>query len=115
MTGVQTCALPISLAVTSGKRSSATPELPTIAEEGYPGYEAIPWWGVLLPAATPKPLVARINADIVTALKAQDVRERFAAQGVDAVGSSPAEFAAYINSEIARWSKVVKAAGIKPE
>ena len=104
-----------ALAVTSGKRSPATPELPTIAEEGFPGYEAIPWWGVLLPAATPKPLVARINADIVTALKAQDVRERFAAQGVDAVGSSPAEFAAYINSEIARWSKVVKAAGIKPE
>jgi tripartite-type tricarboxylate transporter receptor subunit TctC len=104
-----------ALAVTSAKRSPATPELPTIAEEGYPGYEAIPWWGVLLPAATPKSLVARINADIVTALKAQEVRERFAAQGVDAVGSSPAEFAAYINAEIARWSKVVKAAGIKPE
>ena len=103
------------IAVTSAKRSPATPELPTIAESGYEGYEAIPWWGVLLPAATPEPLVARINTDLVRALQAPEVRERFAAQGLDAVGSTPVEFATYLNSEILRWAKVVKAAGIKPE
>jgi tripartite-type tricarboxylate transporter receptor subunit TctC len=103
------------IAVTSARRSPATPELPTIAEAGYAGYEAIPWWGILLPAATPKPLVARINRDVVRALQAPEVRERFAAQGLDPVGNTPAEFAGYLNSEIARWAKVVKAAGIKPE
>ncbi len=103
------------IAVTSAKRSATTPEYPTIAEEGYPGYEAIPWWGILLPAATPKALVARINTDVLRALQAPDVKERFAAQGVDPIGSTPEEFAAFLKSEVARWAKVVKAAGIKPE
>ncbi len=103
------------IAVTGAKRSATTPELPTIAEAGYPAYAAIPWWGILLPAATPKPLVAHIHTDIVRALQAPDVRERFSAQGLDVVGSTPDEFAAHIKAEIARWGKVVKAAGIKPE
>lgn len=103
------------VAVTSAIRSPATPELPTIAEEGYPAYEAIPWWGLLLPAATPKPLVARINADVLRALQATDVRERFNAQGLDTIGSTPAQFATHLDAEITRWAKVIKVAGIKPE
>ena len=103
------------IAVTSLKRAASTPELPTIAEAGYPGYEAIPWWGVLLPAATPKPLVTRINADIIRALQAPEVKERFDAQGLEIIGSSPEQFAAHLKAEIARWSKVVKAAGVRPD
>ena len=103
------------IAVTSLKRAASTPELPTIAEAGYPGYEAIPWWGVLLPAATPKPLVTRINADIIRALQAPEVKERFDAQGLEIIGSSPEQFAAHLKAEIARWPKVVKAAGVRPD
>jgi tripartite-type tricarboxylate transporter receptor subunit TctC len=103
------------IAVTSAKRAATTPELPTVAEAGYPAYAAIPWWGILLPAATPQPLVARMNADVVRALQAPDVRDRFNAQGLDVVGGTPGEFAAHIKSEIARWATVVKQAGIKPE
>lgn len=103
------------IAVTSLKRAASTPELPTIAEAGYPGYEAIPWWGVLLPAATPKPLVTRINADIIRALQAPEVKERFDAQGLEIIGSSPEQFAAHLKAEIARWSNVVKAAGVRPD
>ena len=103
------------IAVTSAKRSPTTPELPTIAEEGYPAYEAIPWWGLLLPAKTPQPLVARINTDVLRALQAPDVKERFNAQGLDVIGSTPAQFATHLNAEIVRWAKVAKVAGIKPD
>ncbi|MDB5809212.1 MAG: extra-cytoplasmic solute receptor family protein [Betaproteobacteria bacterium] len=104
-----------AIAVTSAKRSATTPELPTIAEEGYPGYDAVPWWGLLLPAKAPATLVTRINADVLRALQASDVRERFAVQGLDTVGDTPQHFASYLNTEIARWAKVVKTAGVKPD
>jgi len=101
------------LAVTSLKRAKSTPELPTIAEQGYPGYEAIPWWGVMVPVATPKPLVARLNADLLKVLQSPEVTERFAAQGLETVGSTPAEFARFLDVEIARWAKVVKAGNVR--
>jgi tripartite-type tricarboxylate transporter receptor subunit TctC len=103
------------IAVTSAKRTKTTPELPTIAEQGYPGYEAIPWFGVLVPAATPKPLVARLNRNITNALKHPEVNERFATQCVETVGSTPEEFASFLKLEVHRWGKIVKQAGIKPE
>jgi tripartite-type tricarboxylate transporter receptor subunit TctC len=103
------------IAVTSAKRAKSTPELPTIAEQGYPGYEAIPWFGVLVPAATPKPLLTRINRDIVQALKHAEVNERFGTQGLETVGSTPEEFAAFLELEVSRWGTLVKQAGIKPE
>jgi tripartite-type tricarboxylate transporter receptor subunit TctC len=103
------------IAVTSAKRTKTTPELPTIAEQGYPGYEAIPWFGVLVPAATPKPLVARLNRDIMQALKHPEVNERFATQGVETVGSTSEEFASFLKLEVNRWGKIVKQAAIKPE
>lgn len=103
------------IAVTSAKRSASTPELPTIAEEGYPGYEAIPWWGIMVPAATPRPIVMRINADTLKALQAPDVKERFAAQGLEITGTTPEQFSAFLNAEIKRWAKVVKEANVKPD
>jgi tripartite-type tricarboxylate transporter receptor subunit TctC len=103
------------IAVTSAKRAKSTPEVPTIAEQGYPGYEAIPWFGVLVPAATPRPLVARLSRDIVHALQHPDVMERFTAQGVETVGSTPNEFAAFLKLEVSRWGKIVRQAGIRPE
>jgi len=104
-----------AIAVTSAKRAKSTPELPTIAEQGYPGYEAIPWFGILVPAATPKPLIARINRDTQKALQHPDVVERFASQGVETAGSTPEEFGRFLKLEIDRWGKIVKQAGIKPE
>lgn len=104
-----------ALAVTSAKRAASTPELPTIAESGFPGYEAIPWWGIMTPAATPAAVIARINADVLKALQAPDVKERFVTQGLDVAGSSPQEFAAFLNAEIKRWAGVVKQANVKAE
>jgi tripartite-type tricarboxylate transporter receptor subunit TctC len=104
-----------ALAVTSGKRSEALPEVPTIAEAGVPGYESVQWYGVLAPAGTPREIVGRLHAEIAKALRAGDVRERLAADGAEPVGSSPEEFGAFIRAEIAKWAKVAKAAGIRPE
>lgn len=103
------------LAVTSAKRSSYTPELPSIAESGYPGYEADPWWGITVPAGTPKPLIARLNADFIRILQTQDVRDKLQAAGIEIITSTPERFAAYFKSEAARWSKVVKEAGVKAD
>jgi tripartite-type tricarboxylate transporter receptor subunit TctC len=104
-----------ALAVTSGKRSDALPDVPTLAEAGVPGYDSTQWYGVLAPAGTPRPIVTRLHGEIVRALRAPDVRERLAADGAEPVGSSPEEFAAFIRAEIAKWAKVAKAAGIQPE
>jgi tripartite-type tricarboxylate transporter receptor subunit TctC len=104
-----------AIAVTSAKRAQSTPELPTIAESGYPGYEAIPWFGVLLPARTPRALVVRIHDDIVKILQLPEFTERFATQGLEIAGSTPEQFADFIRVEINRWEKIVKAAGVKPE
>jgi tripartite-type tricarboxylate transporter receptor subunit TctC len=100
---------------TGEKRSPALPEVATIAESGFPKFEATAWYGVHAPAKTPKPIVSRLNSEFVKALKAQDVRERLGALGFEIVGSTPEHYASYIKSEIRKWEKVVKASGAKPE
>jgi len=104
-----------ALAVTTAARSPAVPELPTIAESGFPGYEALAWYGVLAPAATPSGVIARLNAEIGMALRAADLRERLANIGVDAAPSTPTELELLIHKETALWAKVIQAAGIKAE
>jgi tripartite-type tricarboxylate transporter receptor subunit TctC len=103
------------LAVTGAQRSPATPDVPTIAEAGYPGFEASAWYGVLAPAGTPKAIVARLNTEILRVLKIPEVKERLENVGFELVGGTPDAFAAYIRSEIEKWARVVKASGIKAE
>ncbi len=101
--------------VTGTKRASGAPEIPTIAEAGVPGYEAVQWYGVLAPAGTSREIVAKLHGAVVRAVQNADVKARFLADGADPVGSSPEEFAAYIRAETAKWAKVVKDAGIRQE
>jgi len=103
------------VAVTSARRSQALPDLPTVAESGVPGYEASTWYGVLAPAHTPSAVVARLHGDIAKILGDAALHARLADQGFDPVGSSPEEFGAYIKSEILKWGKVIRDAGIRPE
>jgi tripartite-type tricarboxylate transporter receptor subunit TctC len=102
-----------AIAVSTAKRSQLAPELPTIAESGVPGYDMTNWIGMLAPAATPRAIVLRLNRDIVTILNAPEMKERFRAQGIDLVGSTPEAFAAFIRSELAKWRKVVEASGAR--
>ncbi|MBX3662590.1 MAG: tripartite tricarboxylate transporter substrate binding protein [Burkholderiales bacterium] len=102
------------VAVTTAKRSQAMPDLPTVAEAGVKGYDAATWYGLLAPAGTPKPIVDRLHADVVKIL-AGPARQRLEAQGFEPDGGTPAAFAAYIKSEIAKWAKVIKDAGIPAE
>ena len=102
-----------ALAVTTAKRISAAPDVPTFAEAGLPGYEAIGWFGVVMPAGTPPDIVGRMNAELVAALKRQDIRERVIAAGAEPSPSTPDEFGALIRSEIVKWAEVVKASGAK--
>jgi tripartite-type tricarboxylate transporter receptor subunit TctC len=101
------------LAITSLKRSPGMPELPTIAESGFPDFEAISWFGLLAPAGTPAPIVGRLHQEIVKIAAQGDMREKFAQLGLDAVADPPDAFAAIIKSDIAKWAKVIKDAGIK--
>ena len=101
--------------VTSARRSNAAPDIPTIAEQGVPEYEAVQWYGLMAPAGTPRDIVARLHKGVVFALQDATVKERFQASGADPVGNSPEEFAAVIRNDMAKWGKVVKAAGLKPE
>src|SRR5882724_2676525 len=103
------------VAVTSSRRSQALPDLPTTAESGVSGYEASTWYGLLAPARTPGAAVARLHEGVVKILADAAVREKLADQGFEPVGDSPGEFAAYIKSEIAKWGKVIRDAGIRPE
>jgi tripartite-type tricarboxylate transporter receptor subunit TctC len=103
-----------AIAVTTAKRSLAMPELPTIAEAGVAGYEAATWYGLLAPAKTPKPIVDRLHAETVKIL-AGPVRQRLEVQGFEPVGSTPAEFSAYIKAEIVKWAKVIRDANIPAE
>jgi tripartite-type tricarboxylate transporter receptor subunit TctC len=104
-----------ALAVTSLKRSSALPELPTVAQSGYPGFEATNWYGLVAPARTPAAVIARLHAETVKAVSAAETRTEFARLGIEAIGNSPQEFSAMIKSEIPKWAKVIRQAGIKPD
>jgi tripartite-type tricarboxylate transporter receptor subunit TctC len=103
------------LAVTTAKRSLQMPELPTVAEAGLPGYEAAGWFGYAAPARTPRDIIGKLNTEIVRILKLPDVRERLIAQGAEPVGDSPEEFAKFIQSEAAKWGKVIRALNLKIE
>lgn len=104
-----------ALGVTGIKRAPGAEDIPTIAEAGVPGYEAVQWYGVLAPAATPRDIITKLHAGVVRALQNPDVRQRLLNDGAEPVGSSPEEFAVYLRSETEKWAKVIKAAGIKPE
>jgi tripartite-type tricarboxylate transporter receptor subunit TctC len=104
-----------ALAVTTGKRSAAAPDVPTMAEAGMRGYETSTWGGLLAPAGTPKDVVAKLNAEANKALAAPDVRERMLGAGVEPAGGTPEQFAAFIRAEMEKWGKVAQAAGIQPE
>jgi tripartite-type tricarboxylate transporter receptor subunit TctC len=100
------------LAVTSEKRLPYLPDVPTIAESGFPAYEISSWQGVLAPAGTRPDVVEKINGELVRMLKEPSVRERMAREGADPVGSSPQQFSQRVASEVDKWSKVAKAAGL---
>jgi len=104
-----------ALAVTSAKRSPFIPDLPTVSEAAIPGFEVIGWYGMLAPAGTPPPIVARLNTEIVKILQLPDIRERIAGQGAEIVGDTPAHFEAFLKSDIARWAPVIKASGARVE
>jgi tripartite-type tricarboxylate transporter receptor subunit TctC len=104
-----------ALGVTGSKRAPGAENIPTIAEAGVPGYEAVQWYGVLAPAATPRDIIVKLHTGVVRALQNPEVRQRLLNDGAEPVGSSPEEFAAYLRSETAKWAKVIQAAGIKPE
>jgi len=104
-----------ALGVTSAKRSAGVPDVPTIAQAGVPGYEAIQWYGLLAPAGTPREIVTKLHGEIVKILAAPDTREKLSSDGAEPVGSTPEQFAAFIRAETDKWGKVVKAAGIQPE
>ena len=103
------------LGVTMAKRTAALPDVPSIAEAGVPGYEATQWFGMLAPAGTPRPIIDRLNHEMVKLLKSPEVRDRLIADGTDPAPTTPEEFGAYIKSETEKWTKVIKAAGIKPQ
>jgi tripartite-type tricarboxylate transporter receptor subunit TctC len=103
-----------ALAVTGPERSALAPEIPTCVESGLP-LVAVNWWGVLLPAGTPKAIAEKFRADLVKVMQDPEVKEKFATLGVEAVISPPAEFGAYIKSETAKYAKLIKDAGIKGE
>ena len=104
-----------ALGVTSAQRSPAAPEIPTIAEQGLPGFEAVSWFALFAPAGTPKPIVDKLQAEVKKILAMPDVGKRLAESGLDAVGSTADELAAYQRTEIAKWAKVVKESGAKVE
>ena len=104
-----------ALATTGAKRPETIPDLPTVAESGLPGYEAVGWFGLLAPAATPKSTVEKLSADANRVLADQEIRTRMQAVGADPSGNKPDEFARFIRDDQAKWSKLMKDAGIKPE
>ena len=105
-----------AIAVTTMRRSAAMPEVPTFIESGLAGYEVNGWYGMLAPGKTPRAIVSRLNTELRAVLEEPDTRTRFNQYGLEPVsGSTPDAFAALIRSEISKWAKVVRAAGIKPE
>lgn len=104
-----------ALGVTTAKRSSALPDVPTLAEAGVPGYELSPWFAVFAPAGTPKATISKLQAALIDAMKQPDVVKRFEAIGAEAIGSTPDELAQHLQRESARWSKLIAERGIKPD
>ena len=104
-----------ALAVTTKKRSPAAPDLPTMQEAGVAGYEVAGWYGVLAPARTPRPVIDKLNVEIVRILHSPDIQNRLAADGSEAVGNTPEQFGAHIKAEVMKWNKVIKDAGIRAE
>jgi tripartite-type tricarboxylate transporter receptor subunit TctC len=105
----------IALAVTTAKRVSVLPDLPTVSEAGLPGYEAAAWYAVFAPARTPRPIIEKFQGEVARAMKLPDVRERFATQMIEPVGSPPSELAAFLEREIAKWGAIVRASGAKAD
>ena len=103
------------LAVTTARRMSLFPDVPTLAESGMPGFEVGAWQGLMVPANTPRPVIQRLNAEVLKALQSPEVRQKLALQGVEPLGSTPEEYGVYVKDEIARWALVVKQAGISLE
>jgi len=104
-----------ALATTGAKRAGAAPELPTVAESGVPGFEVTTMYGISAPAKTPRVIIDRLHGEIVRALNSPDLRGKLIEAGADPVGSTPEEYTAFVKSEIAKWAKVINAAGIKGE
>ena len=104
-----------ALAVSGTRRSPALPAVPTMMEAGVRGYESSTWYGVLAPKATSRPIVMKLNGEIVAILRLPEVKDRLLAEGAEPVGNSPEQFGEFIKSEIAKWGKVIRAAGIKAE
>jgi tripartite-type tricarboxylate transporter receptor subunit TctC len=102
-----------AFAVSSIKRSALAPDLPTMAESGYPGFEAVPWFGLMAPAGTPAAIIERLNRETNKILAMPDVKKKLNDIGADVIGGTPAEFAAVIEREVPQWAKVIKGAGIK--
>ena len=103
------------IAVTGLKRSPTVADIPTVAESGVPGYEVTTFYGVSAPAKTPRPIIDRLHSEIARALKSPDLRDRLQGLGADPVGNTPEQYTAFMQNEIAKWGKVIKAAGIKGE
>jgi len=104
-----------AIAVTSAKRSPHAPNLPTVAESGLKGYNVVSWFGLLVPAGTPRDVVTKIQGEVARAAKLPEMKEKFGVQGIDLVGSTPEEFSQFIKDDWALWDKVIKTAGIKLE
>jgi tripartite-type tricarboxylate transporter receptor subunit TctC len=104
-----------ALAVTTAKRSAGFPDLPTVAEAAVPGFDAITWHGIVVPARTPPPVIARLNAEFNKLLQTADMRERLMALGSDIIGGEPKQLTEYMRVEIPRWAKVIKESGAKPD
>jgi len=103
------------IALSGPKRTAAVPGIPTVAESGLPGFEVTSWFGISAPARTPRPVVDRLHGEIVRALNTPDLRERMQGMGADPVGNTPEQYTAFVQNEIVKWGKVIKAAGIKGE
>jgi tripartite-type tricarboxylate transporter receptor subunit TctC len=100
------------IGITSKDRSPLSPDIPTMTEQGFPDLVAVNWWGVFVPAGTPRPIVEKLNADLVKALADADLKKRYADLGVEPVSSTPEFLAEFVRTEQARYAKVIKDAGI---
>jgi tripartite-type tricarboxylate transporter receptor subunit TctC len=105
----------LGLGVPGAKRSSALPEVPTFQESGLAGFDVSSWTGIFVPAATPRPVVERLQKELAVVLQSSFVKERYATLGIEPVGNAPAEFGAQVREDLARWEKVVRAANVKVE